>query len=101
METGRNAYKRVLPDSSPEVPDKTRREPPSRIQIQHPTPAVDGGRYPAKRCMGDSVTVSADIFRDGQDKLRAVAQCRGPEGGDWDESEMLPIDAHVDGVRWQ
>ena len=83
------------------MPDKTRREPPSRIQIQYPAPAVDGGRYAAKRCVGDTVTVSADIFRDGHDKLRAVVRFRGPEGGKWSESELLPIDAHVDGVRWQ
>jgi starch synthase (maltosyl-transferring) len=83
------------------VPDKTRREPPSRIQIQYPAPAVDGGRYAAKCCMGDAVTVSADIFRDGHDKLRAVVRFRGPEGGKWSEAEMLPIDAHLDGVRWQ
>src|SRR3954468_9688783 len=98
---GQNAYKRVLPDSSTEVPDKTRREPPSRIQIQYPAPAVDGGRYAAKRCVGDSVTVSADIFRDGHDKLRAVVRFRGPGSKSWKESELLPIDADVDGVRWQ
>ena len=82
------------------MPDKTRREPPSRIQIQYPTPSVDGGRYAAKRCLGDSVTVSADIFRDGHDKLRAVVRFRAPDGK-WDEVEMLPVDAHLDGVRWQ
>jgi starch synthase (maltosyl-transferring) len=83
------------------VPEKTRREPPSRIQIQHPSPAVDGGRYAAKRCVADSVTVSADIFRDGHDKLRAVIRYRGPRGRTWKEAEMRPIDAHLDGVRWQ
>jgi starch synthase (maltosyl-transferring) len=83
------------------VPDKTRREPPTRIQIQHPAPAVDGGRYAAKRCLGDTVTVSADIFRDGHDKLRAVVRFRAPGARNWHESEMLPIDAHVDGVRWE
>ena len=83
------------------MPDQTRREPPSRIEVQHPAPAVDGGRYAAKRCVGDTVTVSADIFRDGHDKLRAVVRYRGPKGGRWKESEMLPIDAHIDGVRWQ
>src|SRR4051794_20812216 len=50
--------------------------------------------------MGDSVNVSADIFRDGHDKLRAVVRYRGPAGGRWKEAEMRPIDAHVDGVRW-
>src|SRR5436309_6357775 len=89
------------PDSSTEVPKTTRREPPKRIEIQYPAPSVDGGRYAAKRCVGDSVTVSADIFRDGHDKLRAVVRYRGPGGGRWDEAELLPIDAHIDGVRWQ
>ena len=36
MNEDRNAYKRALPDSSTEVPDQTRREPPSRIEIQNP-----------------------------------------------------------------
>jgi starch synthase (maltosyl-transferring) len=83
------------------VPAQTRREPPSRIQIQSPAPAVDGGRYAAKRCVGDAVTVSADIFRDGHDKLRAVVRYRSPDTRVWKEAEMRPIDAHLDGVRWQ
>ena len=68
------------PDSSTEVPKTTRREPPKRIEIQYPAPSVDGGRYAAKRCIGDTVTVSADIFRDGHDKLRAVVRFRAPDG---------------------
>jgi len=82
------------------VPNSTGREPPARIEIQYPAPAVDGGRYAAKRCVGDLVTVSADIFRDGHDKLRAVARYRGPGARGWKEAEMLPVDAHIDGVRW-
>ncbi len=50
--------------------------PPPRIVIQYPTPAVDGGRYAAKRCVGDTVEVEADIFRDGHDLLRAVVRYR-------------------------
>src|SRR3954463_5300047 len=91
------AFSRIV---QPEVPDKTRREPPSRIQIQYPAPAVDGGRYAAKRCVGDTVTVSADIFRDGHDKLRAVIRYRSAGSRSWKEAEMLPTDAHLDGVRW-
>src|SRR5579859_7888127 len=75
-------------------------KPPTRIEIQHPTPAVDGGRYPAKRCAGDTVAVSADIFRDGHDLLRAVIRYRGPGEGDYREAEMHRIDAHLGGVRW-
>jgi starch synthase (maltosyl-transferring) len=74
-------------------------QPAPRIVIQHPTPAVDGGRYPAKRCVGDRVEVSADVFRDGHDLIRAVVLCTGPDGRT-EESELRHIDQHLDGVRW-
>jgi starch synthase (maltosyl-transferring) len=79
--------------------DPTRR-PPRRIVIQYPTPSVDDGRYPVKRCVGDRVTVEADVFRDGHDLLRAVISYLGPDGTDWREAEMHRIDAHLGGVRW-
>src|SRR5690348_14611202 len=72
----------------------------SRIVIQYPEPAVDNGQYAAKRCVGDIVTVSADIFRDGHDLLRGVIRYRGPGDTDWREAEMHRIDAHLGGVRW-
>jgi starch synthase (maltosyl-transferring) len=74
-------------------------QPPTRIVIQYPTPSVDGGRYPPKRCVGDSVLVEADVFRDGHELLRTVVRYRAPGGG-WVEAEMQRIDAHLDGVRW-
>jgi starch synthase (maltosyl-transferring) len=83
------------------VPNTSRSEPPTRIEIQYPAPAVDGGRYPAKRCVGDTVTVTADIFRDGHDKLRAVARYRGPGERRWREAVLRPVDEHLDGVRWE
>ncbi len=67
--------------------------------IQYPSPAVDGDRYPAKRCIGDTVRVEADVFRDGHEVLRAVVRHRAP-GGRWSETEMVQIDAHLGGVRW-
>ena len=86
---------------SPVVPTKPQSEPPARIEIQHPAPAVDGGRYPAKRCVGDTVAVSADIFKDGHEMLRAVARYRGPGQRRWQEAVLLPVDDHLDGVRWE
>ena len=83
------------------VPNTSRSEPPRRIEIQYPAPAVDGGRYPAKRCVGDTVTVAADIFRDGHDMLRAVARYRGPGERRWREAPLRPVDEHLDGVRWE
>jgi starch synthase (maltosyl-transferring) len=83
------------------MPAPKRNEPPGRIRINLPAPAVDGGRHPAKRCVGDTITVSADIFRDGHEIVRAVVRYRSPGGRRWVEAPMHPIDAHVNGVRWQ
>jgi starch synthase (maltosyl-transferring) len=75
-------------------------EPPPRIVIQYPSPSVDGGRYAAKRCLGDRVEVRADVFRDGHELLRAVVRYRRAGGRKWHEAEMHRIDAQLDGVRW-
>jgi starch synthase (maltosyl-transferring) len=61
---------------------------------------VDGGRYPVKRCVGDQVTVQADVFRDGHELIRAVARYRAPSDPIWHEVEMTRLDAHLGGVRW-
>src|SRR5215216_596412 len=75
-------------------------EPPRRIRIAKPAPVLEGGRYAVKRTVGDTVAVSADIFRDGHEKLRAVVKYKAPGGRRWLESELHPVDAHVNGVRW-
>ena len=74
--------------------------PPPRIHIQYPAPSVDAGRYPAKRTVGDLVEVTADVFRDGHDKLRAVAAFRPSGARKWREAELHPLDAQINGVRW-
>ncbi len=76
-------------------------EPPARIRINHPAPTVDGGSYPPKRCVGDTVTVSADVFRDGHEILRAVVRYKAPGARRWLEAPLHPIDAHINGVRWE
>lgn len=42
-----------------------------RVVIEHVTPEIDGGRYPATRVVGEIVTVEADIFGDGHDHVEA------------------------------
>ena len=79
---------------------KSTSQPPARIVIQYPSPTVDDGLYPAKRRAGDTVEVSADIFRDGHELLRAVVRHRPQLGEAWDEVELHPLDAGHDGVRW-
>src|SRR5688500_6144252 len=61
---------------------------------------IDCGRYPSKRTVGDAVAVSADIFADGHDVLRAVVRSCAPGSKRWIENPMVRIDAHVDGDRW-
>jgi starch synthase (maltosyl-transferring) len=73
---------------------------PDRIIIQYPEPALDGGRFAVKRCVGDTVAVSADIFRDGHDLLAAVVRYKPVAASGWREAPLVPIDAHHDGVRW-
>ncbi len=73
---------------------------PRRIVIQYPAPAVDGGRFPVKRCTGDEVEIAADVFRDGHELIRAVVRYRAPGSDEWRESELHRVDAERGGVRW-
>jgi starch synthase (maltosyl-transferring) len=82
------------------MPATKRSEPPRRIRIAKPAPMLDAGRYAPKRCVGDTVAVSADIFRDGHEKLRAVVKYKAPGGRRWLEAPMHTVDAHINGVRW-
>ncbi len=83
------------------MPAPERSQPESRIRINLPSPRLEGGRYAPKRCVGDAVEVSADIFRDGHEIVRAVVRYRAPGGGgDWVQAPMHPVDAHINGVRW-
>jgi starch synthase (maltosyl-transferring) len=51
-------------------------EPPSSVIIERVRPEIDAGRYPIKRVAGDILQVSADIFKDGHDKIAAVVKYR-------------------------
>jgi starch synthase (maltosyl-transferring) len=42
-----------------------------RVIIEVLQPSIDAGRYPAKRVLGDKVTVTAAIFSDGHDHVAA------------------------------
>ena len=75
--------------------------PPHRIQLQYPQPTVDGGRYPAKRCVGDTVRVGIDAFRDGHEKLRVAVRYRRAGERRWHEAPLHAVDDHVNGVRWE
>ena len=51
-------------------------------------PEIDGGRFPAKRVVGETVTVEADVFADGHDTLAAALRFRHAASPDWSEASM-------------
>ena len=59
-----------------------------RVVIENVQPSVDAGRYPAKRCVGETVEVEADIFIDGHEALRCMTLWRRRGDVRWQEVEM-------------
>jgi len=66
--------------------------PQPRIQIQAVEPALDCGRYPVKRTVGDLVAVYATIFKDGHDVLGAAIRFKGPGDARWRETPLDDLD---------
>jgi starch synthase (maltosyl-transferring) len=64
---------------------------PPRIQIQSVEPQVDCGRWPVKRTVGESVAVSARIFRDGHEKIGAAVRYRRPGSTRWAEAPLEAV----------
>ncbi|GIZ53274.1 alpha-1,4-glucan--maltose-1-phosphate maltosyltransferase [Noviherbaspirillum aridicola] len=62
-----------------------------RIAIETITPAVDGGQFPAKRTVGETVQVEADVFTDGHDKLAVALLWRAADEAEWKEVRMHPL----------
>ena len=62
------------------------------IVIEHVRPAVDDGRYPVKRVVGDALTITADIFKEGHDLLAASIRFRAVGETDWRETPLSPVD---------
>src|SRR5215212_13697 len=79
-------------ESAPAVPLPDFLEPPSSIIIERVQPEIDAGRYPVKRIAVDVFPVSADIFKDGHDKIAAVVKYRRTCDEDWQEAEMRLVD---------
>jgi starch synthase (maltosyl-transferring) len=62
-----------------------------RVVIEGVKPEIEGGRFPAKRVVGEKVVVEADIFADGHDALSAVLLYRRDADSDWTEVPMEPL----------
>jgi starch synthase (maltosyl-transferring) len=66
--------------------------PSARLLIEEVYPELDGGRFPVKRIVGDTLAVWADILADGHDTLSAVVLWRTDDAQDWREAPMQLYD---------
>ncbi len=62
----------------------------SRVLIENVQPQVDSGLYPAKQTQGEQVHVTADIFGDGHDHIRAHVLYKKEDATKW---ESVPLKA--------
>ena len=63
-----------------------------RAVIENVKPEIGGGRFPAKRVVGERMTVEADIFTDGHDALAAALLYRRKSDSHWSETPMESLD---------
>jgi len=62
-----------------------------RVIIEEVQPQVDCGRYPAKRILGDIVTVTAAVFGDGHDHVSGRLLYRHASEPDWRFTPLKPL----------
>ncbi|HEX3665699.1 MAG TPA: alpha-1,4-glucan--maltose-1-phosphate maltosyltransferase [Rhizomicrobium sp.] len=68
-----------------------------RVIVSNVTPCVAGGRFPARRIVGERVTVEADICTDGHPLLAAELEWRAEDDDRWSRERMIARDND----RWQ
>src|SRR3954454_22548208 len=70
-----------------------------RIPISNVAPVVECGRWPAKAAVGERVTISATVFREGHDAVAANAVLVAPDGREQRFNRMHPVGSGTD--RWE
>ncbi|ULA67429.1 MAG: Alpha-1,4-glucan:maltose-1-phosphate maltosyltransferase [Nitrospira sp.] len=68
-----------------------------RVAIEHVEPELDGGRFPVKRVLGDTIIVEADLFADGHDVIRGLLRSRHESQEEWLETPL----SLLGNDRWQ
>jgi starch synthase (maltosyl-transferring) len=62
-----------------------------RVVIENVMPTIDGGRFAVKRTVGQRLIVTADVFADGHDVVRAVLLFREAGTDAWHEAPMTDL----------
>ncbi|MGI0067051.1 MAG: maltotransferase domain-containing protein [Thermoplasmata archaeon] len=67
------------------------RSTPPRVVVENVLPRVDEGATPIRRVPGDVVDVSADVFAEGSEGVRAGVRWCSPGASAWDFTPMEPM----------
>jgi starch synthase (maltosyl-transferring) len=62
-----------------------------RVVVEGVEPEIDGGRFPIKRIIGETVAVEADVFGDGHDHVAARILYRIEGESTWQEAAMAAL----------
>ncbi len=62
----------------------------TRIVIENVLPQIDGGVYFIKRIVGQTITVTADVFSDGHDVVESCVKFKHESDEKWQEVRMNP-----------
>ncbi|MFD2515115.1 alpha-1,4-glucan--maltose-1-phosphate maltosyltransferase [Pontibacter locisalis] len=68
-----------------------------RVVIENVKPQINCGKYPAKRVVGENITITADVFSDGHDEVKAAVLYRHERKKKWEEVPMQ----FLGNDRWQ
>jgi starch synthase (maltosyl-transferring) len=62
-----------------------------RVVIENIAPQINCGRFPAKRVVGETVEVEADVFTDGHDSVAVTLLCRHESVSEWQSTPMIAL----------
>jgi starch synthase (maltosyl-transferring) len=85
--TNRTASDALSKNPRPRPPDDGLR----RVIVEGAAPEVDGGRYPAKRVLGDTVVVECDLIADGHDAIAGRVLFRHARAESWQVAPLVPL----------
>ncbi len=67
-----------------------------RIPIMGVSPVVDGGRFPARATVGETVPVGANAFREGHDAMGVQVVLTAPDGSEHSRSPLTSTNPGLD-----
>ena len=63
---------------------------PETTVIRRISPSLDNARFAVKRAVGETITVRADVFKDGHDEIAVLLKWRQVGSKIWRETPMIP-----------